>query len=231
MTAEQSGRRNDAVPDRAHGGRRPAQPGAIQRLADSVAAGSFRRSWPRAALAFAAWMIWAPSPAFAYALVAAVSVVIIACPCALGLATPMSIMVGVGKGATAGVLIKNAEALERFEKVDTLVVDKTGTLTEGKPRVVAVVPRKGSTKRQSCRSAPVSNAQASTRSPPRSHHGEERARVAGRRRFRIRDGRGIPAMSGAAKSQSATPGSSAISASPAQIWKRGRMIFSVKARQ
>ena len=83
------------------------------------------------------------SPAFAYALVAAVSVLIIACPCALGLATPMSIMVGIGKGATAGVLIKNAEALERFEKIDTLVVDKTGTLTEGKPRVVAVVPTQG----------------------------------------------------------------------------------------
>ena len=88
-------------------------------------------------------MIWGPSPAFAYALVAAVSVVIIACPCALGLATPMSIMVGIGKGATAGVLIKNAEALERFEKIDTLVVDKTGTLTEGKPRVVAVRPAAG----------------------------------------------------------------------------------------
>jgi heavy metal translocating P-type ATPase len=88
-------------------------------------------------------MIWGPPPAFAYALIAAVSVVIIACPCALGLATPMSIMVGVGKGATAGVLIKNAEALERFEKIDTLVVDKTGTLTEGKPRVVAVVAAEG----------------------------------------------------------------------------------------
>ena len=88
-------------------------------------------------------MIWGPPPAFAYALIAAVSVVIIACPCALGLATPMSIMVGVGQGATAGVLIKNAEALERFEKVDTLVVDKTGTLTEGKPRVVAVRSRGG----------------------------------------------------------------------------------------
>jgi P-type E1-E2 ATPase len=85
-------------------------------------------------------MIFGPTPAFAYALVATVSVLIIACPCALGLATPMSIMVGVGKGATAGVLIKNAEALERFEKIDTLVVDKTGTLTEGKPRVVGIVP-------------------------------------------------------------------------------------------
>jgi P-type E1-E2 ATPase len=81
-----------------------------------------------------------PPPAFAYALVAAVSVLIIVCPCALGLATPMSIMVGVGKGATAGVLIKNAEALELFEKIDTLVVDKTGALTEGKPRVVGIVP-------------------------------------------------------------------------------------------
>ena len=93
-----------------------------------------------AAASFIAWMMFGPPPAFAYALVAAVSVVIIACPCALGLATPMSIMVGVGKGASAGVLIKNAEALERFEKIDTLVVDKTGTLTEGKPRVVAVIP-------------------------------------------------------------------------------------------
>ena len=79
--------------------------------------------------------LFGPEPRFAYALVAAVAVLIIACPCALGLATPMSIMVGVGRGAQAGVLIKNAEALERLEKVDTLVVDKTGTLTEGKPKV------------------------------------------------------------------------------------------------
>lgn len=115
----------------------------IQRLADIVSAWFVPTVIVVAAAAFAAWMIWGPAPAFAYALVAAVSVVIIACPCALGLATPMSIMVGVGKGATAGVLIKNAEALERFEKIDTLVVDKTGTLTEGKPRVVAVVPAEG----------------------------------------------------------------------------------------
>ena len=112
----------------------------IQRLADTVSAWFVPAVIVVAVAAFLAWMIWGPPPAFAYALVAAVSVVIIACPCALGLATPMSIMVGVGKGATAGVLIKNAEALERFEKIDTLVVDKTGTLTEGKPRVVAVVP-------------------------------------------------------------------------------------------
>ncbi len=112
----------------------------IQRLADIVSAWFVPAVILVAVVAFAAWMIWGPPPAFAYALVASVSVVIIACPCALGLATPMSIMVGVGKGATAGVLIKNAEALERFEKIDTLVADKTGTLTEGKPRVVAVVP-------------------------------------------------------------------------------------------
>ncbi len=115
----------------------------IQRLADIVSAWFVPAVIIVAVAAFIAWMIWGPPPAFAYALVASVSVVIIACPCALGLATPMSIMVGVGKGATAGVLIKNAEALERFEKIDTLVVDKTGTLTEGKPRVVAVVPTGG----------------------------------------------------------------------------------------
>ncbi len=115
----------------------------IQRLADVVSSWFVPAVILVAVLSFAVWMIWGPQPAFAYALVAAVSVVIIACPCALGLATPMSIMVGVGKGATAGVLIKNAEALERFEKIDTLVVDKTGTLTEGKPRVTAVVPAEG----------------------------------------------------------------------------------------
>jgi P-type Cu+ transporter len=115
----------------------------IQRLADVVSAWFVPAVIVVAVVAFIAWMIWGPPPAFAYALVTAVSVVIIACPCALGLATPMSIMVGVGKGATAGVLIKNAEALERFEKIDTLVVDKTGTLTEGKPRVVAVAPAEG----------------------------------------------------------------------------------------
>jgi Cu+-exporting ATPase len=115
----------------------------IQRLADIVSAWFVPAVILAAAVAFVAWMIWGPPPAFAYALVAAVSVVIIACPCALGLATPMSIMVGVGKGATAGVLVKNAEALERFEKIDTLVVDKTGTLTEGEPRVVAVQPAAG----------------------------------------------------------------------------------------
>ena len=86
------------------------------------------------------WSIYGPEPRYAFALVAAVSVLIIACPCALGLARPMSIMVGVGRGARAGVLVKNAEALERLEKVDTLVIDKTGTLTEGRPKVVAIIP-------------------------------------------------------------------------------------------
>jgi len=115
----------------------------IQRLADVFAAWFVPAVILVAIGAFIAWMVFGPSPQLAYALVAAVSVLIIACPCALGLATPMSIMVGVGKGATAGVLIKNAEALERLEKIDTLVVDKTGTLTAGKPRVVAVAPAGG----------------------------------------------------------------------------------------
>jgi P-type Cu+ transporter len=115
----------------------------IQGLVDVVAAWFVPAVIASAIIAFAAWMIWAPAPALGLAVVAAVSVLIIACPCALGLATPMSIMVGVGKGASAGVLIKNAEALQRFEKVDTLLVDKTGTLTEGKPRVTAVVPAAG----------------------------------------------------------------------------------------
>jgi P-type Cu+ transporter len=115
----------------------------IQRLADSVAGWFVPLVIAVAVLAFVAWAIWGPEPRYAFGLLAAVSVLIIACPCALGLATPMSIMVGVGRGAQAGVLIKNAEALERFEKVDILVVDKTGTLTEGKPKVVAVTPVAG----------------------------------------------------------------------------------------
>jgi Cu+-exporting ATPase len=115
----------------------------IQRLADRVSAWFVPAVIALALLAFAGWMIWAPAPAFGLAVVAAVSVLIIACPCALGLATPMSIMVGVGRGATEGVLIRDAAALETLEKVDTLVVDKTGTLTEGRPRVIAVVPMQG----------------------------------------------------------------------------------------
>jgi P-type Cu+ transporter len=110
----------------------------IQRLADQVSGWFVPAVIGAALLAFAAWSIWGPEPRFTYGLVAAVSVLIIACPCALGLATPMSIMVGVGRGAQSGVLIKNAEALERMEKIDTLVVDKTGTLTEGRPSVVAI---------------------------------------------------------------------------------------------
>lgn len=110
----------------------------IQRLADEVSGWFVPAVIAIAIVAFAVWMWLGPEPRFAHGLVAAVAVLIIACPCALGLATPMSIMVGVGRGAHLGVLIKNAEALERFEKVDTLVVDKTGTLTEGKPKVTSI---------------------------------------------------------------------------------------------
>lgn len=115
----------------------------IQRLADQVAGWFVPAVIVVALVAFSAWALFGPEPPLAFGLVAAVSVLIIACPCALGLATPMSIMVGVGRGAQVGVLIKNAEALERMEKVDTLVVDKTGTLTEGKPKVVSIVPAAG----------------------------------------------------------------------------------------
>jgi Cu+-exporting ATPase len=115
----------------------------IQALADKVSGYFVPAVLGIAVLAFAAWAAFGPAPALSYALIAAVSVVIIACPCALGLATPMSIGVAIGKGAGAGVLIKSAEALERMEKVNTLVVDKTGTLTEGKPRVTAIVPATG----------------------------------------------------------------------------------------
>jgi len=115
----------------------------IQRMADQVSGWFVPVVIAVAAVAFIAWGIWGPEPRFAYGLVAAVAVLIIACPCALGLATPMSIMVGVGRGAGLGVLIKNAEALEHMEKVDTLVVDKTGTLTEGRPAVTQVVPAPG----------------------------------------------------------------------------------------
>ncbi|RIV83983.1 copper-translocating P-type ATPase [Aurantiacibacter xanthus] len=115
----------------------------IQKYADKVAGWFVPAVIGIAVLAFIAWAIWGPEPTLAYALVAAVAVLIIACPCALGLATPMSIMTATGRGAQAGVLIKNAEALERFEKIDTLIVDKTGTLTKGKPKLVAVLPQPG----------------------------------------------------------------------------------------
>jgi Cu+-exporting ATPase len=115
----------------------------IQRLADEVSGWFVPAVIAIAIVAFAVWMWLGPEPRFAHGLVAAVAVLIIACPCALGLATPMSIMVGVGRGARLGVLIKNAEALERFEKVDTLVVDKTGTLTEGRPKVTSIATTGG----------------------------------------------------------------------------------------
>jgi Cu+-exporting ATPase len=115
----------------------------IQRMADQVAGWFVPVVILIAVLTFVAWLVWGPSPAFSYALITAVAVLIIACPCALGLATPMSIMVGVGKGAQLGVLIRDAEALEKMEKIDTLVLDKTGTLTEGRPKVVHIEATNG----------------------------------------------------------------------------------------
>jgi P-type Cu+ transporter len=125
----------------------------IQRMADQVSGWFVPAVIAVALLAFGAWAVWGPEPQFSYGLVAAVAVLIIACPCALGLATPMSIMVGVGRAAQSGVLIKTAEALEHMEKVDTLVVDKTGTLTEGKPTVTAIVPAIGFSEREVLRLA------------------------------------------------------------------------------
>jgi Cu+-exporting ATPase len=115
----------------------------IQRLADQVAGWFVPAVIAAAVLAFAAWAMFGPEPRYSFGLVAAVTVLIIACPCALGLATPMSIMVGIGRGARAGILIRDAQALEQLESVDTLVIDKTGTLTEGRPKVVAVIPAAG----------------------------------------------------------------------------------------
>ena len=115
----------------------------IQRLADKVSAYFVPAVLVAAVVTFVVWAMVGPSPRGAHALINAVAVLIIACPCALGLATPMSIMVGMGRGASEGILVRSAEVLEVMEKVDTLVVDKTGTLTEGRPRVVAVVAAEG----------------------------------------------------------------------------------------
>ena len=175
----------------------------IQRLADQVSGWFVPVVIAVAALAFVAWSTFGPEPRFTFGLIAAVSVLIIACPCALGLATPMSIMVGVGRGAQSGVLIKNAEALERFEKVDTLVVDKTGTLTEGRPRVTAVRPAPGFDRERpaAARRQPRARERASARRPPLSpRRGRRDSRSPrptdfdapagqGRRRARSRDAR------------------------------------------
>ena len=125
----------------------------IQKLADTVAGYFVPTVILTAVLTFIVWAVWGPVPAMAYAIVNAVSVLIIACPCALGLATPMSIMVGVGKGAQNGILIKNAEAIERTEKVNCLLTDKTGTLTAGKPRVTSLIPASGVDEQQLLRMA------------------------------------------------------------------------------
>ena len=128
----------------------------IQRLADTVASYFVPAVLASAVITFIVWAIYGPQPHYAHALVNAVAVLIIACPCALGLATPMAIMVGTGRGAGEGILIRNAEALEILEKVNTLVVDKTGTLTVGKPVLTALVSAKASTRLISSNSRPVS---------------------------------------------------------------------------
>src|SRR6202042_2946620 len=115
----------------------------VQRLADRVSGWFVPAVLASALIAFAAWVIFGPEPRFTFGLVAAVTVLIIACPCALGLATPMSIMVGVGRGARAGILIRDAQALEAFERIDTIVIDKTGTLTEGRPKLTSVTTAPG----------------------------------------------------------------------------------------
>jgi P-type Cu+ transporter len=156
----------------------------IQKLADKVSAWFVPIVVSVAAATFAVWALWGPDPRLTHALVNAVAVLIIACPCALGLATPMSIMVGTGRGALAGVLIKDAEALEVLEKVDTLVVDKTGTLTEGKPRLVSVTPASGLFGKRPA--APGGGPRTGQRAPARRRH---RVRRAGKRRLsRRRDG-------------------------------------------
>ena len=168
----------------------------IQRLADSVSSWFVPLVVVIALAAFAAWFVWGPEPRFAFALLAAVSVLIIACPCALGLATPMSIMVGVGRGAAAGILIRNADALERLEKVDTLVVDKTGTLTVGRPAVTAVVPLGGARRSRgaAARRQPRARQRASHRhrDPGGRARSQDRARPGRRLRFAVRQGRGRP---------------------------------------
>src|SRR6202041_2076491 len=139
----------------------------IARLADRVASWFVPLVIAIAVAAFAAWSVFGPEPRITFALLAAVSVLIIACPCALGLATPVSIMVGVGRGALAGILIRNAAALERLEKVDTLILDKTGTLTEGKPRLVAVIVADGQNERDVLRLArPLRTADGPPRRAP-----------------------------------------------------------------
>ena len=158
----------------------------IQRLADQVSGWFVPAVVAIAAVAFVVWWLWGPAPSFTYGLIAAVSVLIIACPCALGLATPMSIMVGVGRGAGLGVLIKNAEALERLEKVDTIVVDKTGTLTEGKPKVTAIVSAGGP-----LRSRPAA-ARGSARALERASPGRGHCRCRRRARHRARFARQLP---------------------------------------
>ena len=166
----------------------------IQRLADTVS-GYFVPAVIVVAIAtFAIWSQYGPEPRLAHALVNAVAVLIIACPCALGLATPMSIMVGTGRGAEAGVLIRNAEALEILEKVTTLVVDKTGTLTEGKPRLVTVAPEGSIDETQLLRYvASLENVSEHPLAAAIVSGAKETRRLSGRgQRLRIGDGQGCP---------------------------------------
>ena len=204
----------------------------IQRLVDVVAGWFVPAVVAVAIIAFVVWSVFGPPPAMAYGLIAAVSVLIIACPCALGLATPMSIMVATGRGAQVGVLIKNAEALERFAKVDTLVVDKTGTLTEGKPKATTLVPAEGMDEKELLRlAASLERASEHPLAAAIVAAAKERGlQLAEAKEFDRSPARASRAGSTAARSQSAPSGCWTASTSTPVRWRGGPTGSAPKAK-